>query len=321
MVNIGITGTGSLIGQAIIKSIQRSGESDNYNLIGFDYFENTVGSFWCSENHVLPDLLDKNLKDQWLEELIRIIKDKKIKVLFPGVDFELEPLSQHKDLIYKETGCSVIVSSSDVIRIGNDKYLTYKFLKDNNLNYPKTYLPQEIGSSSLDYPVILKPRIGARSVGVFKIKNKEELNSALIDANEPIIQELIGNDNSEFTCGVIAFNGEVKQMIAIKRSLKGGNTFISEFKKDFPIEIYNYLNAIASKLMMHGSCNFQLRIDNNGIPKLFEINPRHSGTSYIRSLFGYNEVIYILKYVLEDKEIEFELKEGKVLRYFEEKLT
>ncbi|MES2808654.1 MAG: ATP-dependent carboxylate-amine ligase, partial [Bacteroidota bacterium] len=35
--NIGITGTGSLVGQAIIKSIIRSEYKDDYNLTGFDY--------------------------------------------------------------------------------------------------------------------------------------------------------------------------------------------------------------------------------------------------------------------------------------------
>ena len=60
--NVGITGTGSLIGQAIIKSIIRSDYSDNYNLVGFDYFTDTVGSFLCKKNHILPDIYkNKNL--------------------------------------------------------------------------------------------------------------------------------------------------------------------------------------------------------------------------------------------------------------------
>ena len=61
-------------------------------------------------------------------------------------------------------------------------------------------------------------------------------------------------------------------------------------------------------------------MDKNGIPKLFEINPRHSGTTYIRSLFGYNEVIYIINYLIHGKECKFSLVDGKALRYFEEKL-
>ena len=36
-VNIAVTGIGSLIGQAVIKSIQRSDLKDKINIIGFDY--------------------------------------------------------------------------------------------------------------------------------------------------------------------------------------------------------------------------------------------------------------------------------------------
>jgi carbamoyl-phosphate synthase large subunit len=55
-----------------------------------------------------------------------------------------------------------------------------------------------------------------------------------------------------------------------------------------------------------------------GVPKIFEINARHSGTTYIRSLYGFNEVEYILEFILNKKELDFDMKEGKVQRYFDE---
>ena len=64
----------------------------------------------------------------------------------------------------------------------------------------------------------------------------------------------------------------------------------------------------------------QLRIDKKGVPKLFEINPRHSGTTYIRSLFGFNEILYIINYILKGEETEMVLKEGRAIRFFDEKL-
>ena len=41
-----VTGTGSLIGQAIIKSILNSNIRENVTLFGCDYFEDTVGGYW-----------------------------------------------------------------------------------------------------------------------------------------------------------------------------------------------------------------------------------------------------------------------------------
>ena len=62
MYTIGITGTGSLIGQAVIKSIKKS-SFKNEKLIGMDYFPNTIGSYWVDKNYVLLDILDKKIKE------------------------------------------------------------------------------------------------------------------------------------------------------------------------------------------------------------------------------------------------------------------
>ncbi|MEH7890013.1 ATP-grasp domain-containing protein [Elizabethkingia meningoseptica] len=318
-INIAVTGIGSLIGQAVIKSIQRSNLTDKINIIGFDYFNNTVGSFWIDEKYILPDILKPNVTHQeWLDALIKVILEKNIKILFVGVDFELPIFAKYKEEIERKTNTIVMVSSTEVVNIADDKYLTYEFLKNNNLFYPESYLPGEVNYDELKYPVIIKPRKGARSVGVHKIKNKEHLLEVITQIEDPIIQECVGHDEDEFTCGTIYMNGELKKNIALRRSLKEGNTFISHYNNDFPEIITSYLTEVTEKLKPFGACNFQLRLDNNGNPKIFEINSRHSGTTYIRSLFGYKEIEYIINLLLFNKEIEFELKEGTVVRYYDE---
>jgi carbamoyl-phosphate synthase large subunit len=315
---IGITGTGSLIGQAIIKSINKSANKADYKLIGFDYFVNTVGSFWCDENFLLPDLLKPGNEDEWINKIVNVIETKNIRILFVGVDFELPIFAKHKNQIESVTNCKIIVSSENVINIGNDKYLTYLFLKENGLSHPLTYLPEECDFSSLTFPMIVKPRVGARSIGVYKVNSVTDLESAIAKVRDPVIQELIGNDATEYTCGIISLNGTLQRSIALKRSLKEGNTFISEYKVDFPAVIYDYLEDIAKKLQPFGACNLQLRLDSDGIPKLFEINPRHSGTTFMRSLFGFKEVEFIIDYLLNCVEQQFDMREGTVVRYYDE---
>ena len=319
--NIGVTGTGSLIGQAIIKSIKNSNESNNFKIIGFDYFNDTVGSFLCERNYKLTDIYtNPDLEENWLQEILSHIKEELIDILFIGIDFELELFAKYKSLIEKNSKCKIIISSLDTIKIGNDKYLTYEFLKKNNLNYPVTNLPEDVNFSEIDYPVIVKPRVGARSRGVFKVNNKEELLSKIKNIENPIIQEYVGDESTEYTCGIICLDGELKASIALNRTLKEGNTFISEHSIKADKIIINYISDIANKLKPYGSCNLQLRIDNKGVPKLFEINPRHSGTTYIRSLFGFNEILYIINYILKGEETEMVLKEGRAIRFFDEKL-
>ena len=318
-VNIAVTGIGSLIGQAVIKSIQRSDLKDKINIIGFDYFNDTVGGFWVDEKYILPDILKPEIThEEWVSVIIKIVIEKQVKLLFVGVDFELPIFAKYKEEIERKTGTIVMVSSSDVIEIADDKYLTYEFLKQNALLHPQTYLPNDLDYDNLNFPLIVKPRKGARSIGVHKVNNKDHLSKVIDEVDNPVIQECIGNDVDEFTCGTIYLNNELKEIIVLRRSLKEGNTFISKYRNDFPEIITTYLKEVAECLKPFGACNFQLRLDDKGLPKIFEINSRHSGTTYIRSLFGYKEIEYIINLLLFNKEIDFELRQGTVVRYFNE---
>jgi len=321
MTTIGITGTGSLIGQAIIKSIKQS-SFKNSKLIGMDYFRDTIGSYWTDENYILPDILNNNITEAvWLEKVLSVIIENTINILFIGVDFELHLFAKYKDFIEKKTSCVVVVSSKESIEIADDKYLTYKFLKDNHLYYPLTFLGSEINeaiaSNMIDFPMIVKPRNGYRSIDVYIVNNAEELRSKIQKVSDPVIQECIGTKDTEYTCGVIAIN-EIKKSIVLRRDLKDGNTSTAYYQKNYPEIITKYILDVAEKLSIFGVCNFQLRLDKDGIPKIFEINSRHSGTTYMRTLFGFNEIEFILEYLFNNKEINFNLKEGAVKRYFDE---
>lgn len=319
-INIGITGTGSLIGQAIIKSIRTCFLNKRIAMSGFDYFPGAVGSYWVGRNFILPDVLKKDVKeDDWLAEVIKGVSSADLRLLFIGLDFELPLFAKHKKLIESRTKCRVVISDSDVIEVTSDKYLTYKFLKDNGFYYPKTWLLEECDDKEIRFPCIVKPRKGSRSRDVFMIKDRQELNLVLSRVVNPIAQELIGDPGREYTCGVIYFEGEVKQLIALRRKLKDGNTEEAFYSKGEPNAIYSYISEVANKLKPFGACNMQLCLDaQNGLPKLFEINARHSGTTYIRSLFGFKEVEYIIKFILGMACEDFVLREGSVKRYYEE---
>jgi len=325
MSTIGITGTGSLVGQAVIKSIQKS-FFKNEELIGMDYFENTIGSYWTDKNYILPDILNKKITEKmWLEKIVSIIKYENIDILFIGVDFELHLFAKYKEYIENETSCIVVVSSDETITIADDKYLTYEFLRENDLFYPTTFLEdnifEAIQNNEIDFPMIIKPRNGYRSIDVYLVKNKEELEDKINKISNPVIQECIGTSDTEYTCGVISFGTDVKESIVLRRDLKDGNTSTTYLRYDYPKIIKEYIENTSRKLGQFGVCNFQLRVDKNGVPKIFEINARHSGTTYIRALYGFNEVEYILEYLLNKREITFDIAEGTVKRFFDEFLV
>lgn len=321
--NVLVTGTGALIGQAIIKSLLKSGVREDICIIGCDYFDNSVGSFWCERNYILPDLLKEDLVNAWKEAVIDIIRKEGICILFVGVDFELRYFADMKKEIENDYGCKVIVSDRRVIDIGNDKYDTYRFLKNNGINAPDTFLLDEANEKLINFPIVIKPRIGARSRGVYFVNNMSEYRDIFekCKGKDYIIQKAIGSMNTEYSCGILYWEGEFINSIVLKRILKEGNTFLAEYNNNKEKEIIEYIRKIGDALKPFGSCNLQLRIEDDNKPYLFEINPRFSGTTYMRALFGYNEVEYIVRKSLGLDAHIINPKPGKVYRYYEERLV
>jgi carbamoyl-phosphate synthase large subunit len=321
MIKIAVTGTGSLVGQAIIKCIKSSETYRDAEIYGIDYVPETVGSYWVNHNFLLPDITKKDVTyKQAVDVLIAYLNQNKIAILFIGIDFDLPMYAKYKSEIESLTNTKVIVSSENVVSIADDKYKTFLFLEENGFNRPESYLFPDI-PQGLNFPMIIKPCTGASSKGVSVVKNLDEAFDRASTLEKPILQELIGDEESEYTCGVIYLDGKFVDIIVLKRKLKKGDTFKAIHKPDFPKAIYDYLKAICEVLKPNGVCNFQLRVNKNGLPKLFEINARHSGTTHFRCLFGFNEVELILNHYFPAKEFKKpQLKYGMAMRYFEEKL-
>tara|TARA_Y100000741_G_C18248527_1_gene556412 strand:- start:224 stop:1201 length:978 start_codon:yes stop_codon:yes gene_type:complete len=315
MINILVTGVGSLLGQGIIKTIKKSDIKSN--IFGTDYFDAAVGLYWVKKGYLLPDVLKKNNFESWLKKFIYICRKEKIDIIIPGLDFETPILSKYKKIIEKKTKSRILVSSIDVIKICNDKWETNKFLKKNNFLYPKSCLPNHVNAflKNNKFPLIVKPRFGSTSKNIALVKNISELKKALINCKKPIIQEIIGKKNNEYTCGSTLINGKVLSTITLKRQLKDGNTKIAFHNKN--INLNDFLCEVTKKLNPYGPINIQLILTKNG-PVIFEINPRFSGTTPIRAMFGLNEINLILSEIYKLKFKKNKIKYGTIIRYFEE---
>ena len=111
--------------------------------------------------------------------LLTYCKENRINAIISLFDVDLPILSQNKGL-FTSIGVQVIISEKSVINICNDKFETYKFLMDNKFNAPRTYISLEevftaLKNDEISYPVIIKPRWGLGSSGVFEADNDEEL--------------------------------------------------------------------------------------------------------------------------------------------------
>jgi len=225
---------------------------------------------------------------KWLEEVFNKFK---IDAFIPMSEAEIRFFAGIDELTFNSIFKRVKFIGADrkIVSIFSDKRKTQEWLVSAGFNTPKIY--KQIDSKELIFPVIIKPRFGSGSKNVFKCTNQIELKSAFNLVPNPIIQEYIGSDSSEFTLGLYGKDGQSK-IIAFRRVLsKSGYT--SWAKHEVNDKFLEIGTKIAYKLKLEGSINIQLRL-HNGEPFIFEINPRFSSTVFIRSELGFNDVAWSL---------------------------
>jgi carbamoyl-phosphate synthase large subunit len=309
MKNIGITGIGGGVGQSIIKSLYNT----DYNLIGLNGEPLAAGIYALPKAYMVPYFNKPN----YISTVLDICKKEKIDVLFPGLDAELMPLSLHFD-DFKKIGTTVIVSKPDVIIISDDKQQTFDSLTKAGVRVPYTCALEGYIFDEQKLPLIVKQKVGgARSKNVFVAKTKTDwvgiMQQIGTKKGDFIVQEYIEGD--EYTCGSINFDGTCKGIIVMRRILRDGDTHKC-FSVKNPI-IEQTVRTVLEAIKPFGACNIQLRMK-GGVPYIFEINARCSGTTAARTLCGFNEPKMIADYLLKGIEPRFDIQEKTILRYWKE---
>lgn len=317
MTNVLVTGVGSTLGYGILKCLGEA--SLECRVVGTDYFDTAVGLYWVDQCYLLPDILNPSISEnEWLEKVEELIRKESIEIVLIGLDFEVPIFSRHREALERRWGCRIVVSSESVVTTCFDKWHTVEFLRKNGLNAPASCLVDGFDEfrTQVGFPWIVKPRTGSTSKNLFKVNSEGELAHALENCPNAIIQDCIGTDEEEFTCGTMFVDGEVLSHIALRRTLRAGNTAVA-YCEDFP-EVEEAIVEVTRKLKPYGPINIQLRLTSDG-PTVFEINPRFSGTTPLRAGFGVNEVEMLLRYlVLEEPPAEVVKRSGVIVRYIQE---
>ena len=312
MKNILVTGAGALLGQGILRLLQIS--DFEKKIFTGDPDPRSTGHWLGDFAITIPMAVEHN----YIEVIKEIVQKYKIDAILVGTDVELPIFSKFKAAFLKAYNCTVIVSSEEVINIANDKFLTAEFLKTNDFPYPFSVMANDKSKlleieAKLGYPLFAKPFDGARSMGLKKIENHQELMDIYDPNSNLVVQQYLTESEGEYTSGCTVVNGKCVAIVTMKRDLKDGNTYRA-YINDETAQYDKLIISIAEKLKPDGPVNFQFRIF-DGKPVVFEINGRYSGTTPLRHFFGYNEVEALLKYHLFDEEFKTpELRNGLVMR-------
>ncbi len=256
---------------------------------------------------------------EYLDGLGCVVLRERPDAVLIGTDTELSILSRHRSELEAAWGTRIVVSAPEVIDIADDKYRTFQFLGGRGFPVPQSCLPgdEEGLIERVGFPLIVKPRVGARAVGLHVVHDRDQLRRATAGVEGLVIQEHIGDSAHEFTASVIVFDGCAHASIVMRRDLRDGNTYRA-FVEEFP-SLNAEVRRMGEALDAFGPANFQFRLDAAGHAVVFEINARFSGTTPLRHLVGFPEVDMVLRHVLlGEPVVQPRVVPSTLLRHWEE---
>jgi len=311
-----VLGAGGNVSQGILKALAFSKLS--CRIVAACVSEIALGLYTADRAYVSPYAEDSDFFP-WLKHICRV---EGVDAVLSGVEPVLMVLAKRKQELREETGAVSIVSDIDKYSIGADKLATCQWLEKNGFRFPQYSASEDEKSltglaSDCGYPLIAKSRFGKGSQEMIKLNNQKDLE-LVSSLGGYVIQEYIGNSDSEYTAGCYCDeDGKVRGVIVMRRKLTYGTTTWAELG-EFP-KIREEVTGITRILRPRGPCNIQLRLTERG-PVCFEINVRFSGTTPIRARLGFNEVeAALLHFVLGVPAEDFPvIRSGMVMRYWNE---
>jgi carbamoyl-phosphate synthase large subunit len=331
------------VGEQTLKALRLA---SGYRIVGADMRPRCPQFALVDEAVTLPAATHPD----YLDALLTVCEKLAVQAVLPGSEPELRVMSDNRDRI-QAAGLFLPINPRNVIDIGMDKLATAAFLDEHGFASPRS---RRIGSledlAGIDwFPVIVKPAVGSggsRDCFIAQTPRQLELiGEYILTADAQImVQEYVGTPEHEYTVGVLHdMEGNFINSIGLRRLLQGqlhqrvsarnitgrrelGDVLVISsgvshgYVDRFP-EVTEPCERIAASLGARGAINVQCRLVDNEI-RVFEINPRLSGTTSIRALLGYNEPdILLRRHILgEDIETRFAYRSGLVLRSLTEEV-
>ncbi len=314
---MGVGGGGH--GHEIVKALRLAGR---YYIIGVDMNNTSLGLFDSDEAYTVPPASHAD----YLPTLLDICRKRNVKVLFHGSEPELKVFSKNCEKL-TAAGLLLPINTSSVINIGMDKWQTMSFLHEHGFVTPLTFFVVSEQDIPTDFPLpaVIKPAVGGGgSNNTYLVQERTELEFAcrylIRQGLKVLLQQYVGTPEDEYTVGVLhTLDGELVGSIALHRYILSGlsnrikvpnrtgreelssvlaiSSGVSQGEiREFP-EVRAACEAIAGALNSKGPLNIQCRFV-NGTLYPFEINPRFSGTTYIRALMGFNEPDLMIRHHL-----------------------
>ncbi|GGI96867.1 ATP-grasp domain-containing protein [Halopseudomonas pertucinogena] len=262
----------------------------------------------CDAAHQVPGVFE----DGYLDALKKVMIKENIHMVFSLNDLEAGLLAAHRAEIEEQTGATVYVPSLTTLDVCADKWRTFEFAREIGVSVPATFLSPADAAEALElgqvrFPLIIKPRWGSASIGLFVVDNREDLITGFESCRKAVAKSALsslGSDDSviiqeviqgpEYGVDMLYDHQENYLGFAAKKKLamRAGET---DKAVTVPPELFrDLIDRIASALPHRGNldCDF---LERDGKFYLLEFNPRFGGGYPFTHLAGANHVQMLLE--------------------------
>ena len=256
------------------------------------YATNTIreasGFLAADEAEIVPPSRDPSYVDRMLELCVRW----KVGLLFSLHDWDAPVLARARRK-FLEIGTIPVMAPAEKMATCLDKYETVRAMERIGVPVPVTALSAAEALDRLSFPMIVKPRWGQGSLGLFKAENADELEAFAgvsstearkfaaacpeIDPEAPqvIVQEYL--PGAEFGCDIVNdLNGKFRRaFVKRKFAMRAGETDAAESVENTDVAaLAERVGAWSGHL---GCMDSDWRLGADGQPRLIELNPRFGG--------------------------------------------
>lgn len=159
--------------------------------------EESTALITADEGFLVPSIYSPG----YIDVLISLCKSHDISAVISLFDLELPILARARDA-FRENGIAVVVSSPEVVEICNDKWKTCQFVSELHLLTPKTFLTlnsalEAFSGGQVEFPLMIKPRMGTGSIGIFEAENAAELKILYEKAQRAIARSYLATESDK----------------------------------------------------------------------------------------------------------------------------
>ena len=272
-----------------------------------------IGRHFVKEFRVLPRASDQT----YSQSLLDVVQELSVTAVLPLSSFEALPTAELRAQL-QEAGAVPLTPSPRDIGVCTDKAATYRGCLDLGDVAPvhaivSTRREFDRALEALGFPkreLCIKPTIGTGSKGFWRLSGDEQVDADLIvgrqrtEVSAELVRGLIDSAGAQFVISeflpgieysvdVLAQNGVVDCCIPRERVTTNAGISTEGVVVENPA-VQDLTRRVVETLALDGCFGLQAKLNDEGAPRLLEINPRIQGSVGAARMAGVNLPLRVL---------------------------